>query len=121
MSIPPALLYMKTHPHLKRQLITHLQKEKIRRLITRPIKRHKSPPKMAPPEVATQTTATPWLATRTEEKDIEDASKLVEWYQPALKALPASTLEVFTKYVGLKSEEEVKEHIYKLRDKAWNV
>jgi hypothetical protein len=45
----------------------------------------------------------------------------VEWYQPYLKTLPSSTLEVFKNYVGLFSEEEVKEHIYRVRDKAWQV
>jgi len=49
------------------------------------------------------------------------AAREVEWYQPTLKALPASTVDVFTRYVGLESEEEIKAQIYAVRDKAWNV
>ncbi|KAM3068852.1 hypothetical protein ACMFMG_011014 [Clarireedia jacksonii] len=51
----------------------------------------------------------------------EDESKKVEWYQPEMKALPSSTMEVFKNYVGLQTEEEVKAHIYRIRDKAWKV
>ena len=65
--------------------------------------------------------STQWTSTKDEETKMEKASKAVEWYQPILKTLPASTIEVFTKYVGLSSEEEVKAHIHMVRDKAWDV
>ncbi len=64
----------------------------------------------------------PWMRSQDEkETRTEKASKTVEWYQPTLKTLPKVTVEVFMKYVGLSSEEEVKEHIYSVREKAWDV
>ena len=67
-------------------------------------------------------TTAPWVKSRNEkETQPIEASKTVEWYQPTLKALPAVTVEVFLKYVGLSSEEEVKQHIYSVRGKAWDV
>jgi hypothetical protein len=50
----------------------------------------------------------------------EPTSRDVEWYQPAMKTLPSSTVEVFVKYSGL-ADEEVRQHIYTVRDKAWEV
>ena len=67
-------------------------------------------------------TTAPWAQNQDErEPRTERGSKTVEWYQPTLNTLPAATVEVFTKYVGLSSEEEMKEHIYSVRGKAWNV
>ena len=64
----------------------------------------------------------PWTRSQDEkETRTEKASRTVEWYQPKLKTLPVVTVEVFMKYVGLSSEEEVKEHIYSVREKAWDV
>lgn len=74
-------------------------------------------------KVSTSPGEMPWAKTATAPK--EEASlqpnKAVEWYQPTLKALPSSTVELFMKYVGLKSEDEVRAHIYVIRDKAWTV
>ncbi|KAJ5607160.1 hypothetical protein N7537_003779 [Penicillium hordei] len=49
------------------------------------------------------------------------ACNTVEWYRPTLDQLPAPTVELFLQYTGLKSENEVKDHIYKIRDKAWQI
>ncbi|KGO56672.1 hypothetical protein PEX2_076250 [Penicillium expansum] len=49
------------------------------------------------------------------------AHNTVAWYRSTLEQLPASTLKLFLQYTGLKSEDEVKDHIYKIRDKAWQV
>ncbi|PQE32764.1 methyltransferase domain-containing protein [Rutstroemia sp. NJR-2017a WRK4] len=51
----------------------------------------------------------------------ESESKKVDWYQPEIKALPSSTMEVFKNYAGFQTEEEMKTHIYRVRDKAWKV
>jgi hypothetical protein len=72
--------------------------------------------------VCSRLDATPWARNKngSDKAALEAASKMVEWYQPTLKALPASTVEVFTEYVGL-SEAEVNAHIHTVRDKAWDV
>ncbi|KAK8112943.1 hypothetical protein PG984_013469 [Apiospora sp. TS-2023a] len=48
-------------------------------------------------------------------------NKSVEWYQPTVKSLPESTVRLFDNYVGIKGEEAIKRHIYKIRDMAWKV
>lgn len=50
----------------------------------------------------------------------EPTSREVEWYHPVMKTLPSTTVEVFVKYSGV-AEEEVRQHIYSVRDKAWEV
>lgn len=50
-----------------------------------------------------------------------DPSKLVEWYQPTVKSLPADTVELFENYVGIKGQDAIKKHIYQIRDVAWKV
>ncbi|CAI7569224.1 unnamed protein product [Penicillium viridicatum] len=49
------------------------------------------------------------------------ACNIVEWYRRTLEQLPAPTVELLLQYTGLKSEDEVKDHIYKIRDKAWQM
>lgn len=51
----------------------------------------------------------------------DDRTKYVEWYQPTVKSLPESTVELFENYVGIGGEEAIKSHIYKIRDLAWKV
>lgn len=72
----------------------------------------------------------PWMAmdkTRASQNgdrfdDANDGStKAVEWYQPTVKSLPDSTVEFFENYVGIKGDEKIKEHIYRVRDTAWKV
>ncbi|KAK7959768.1 Methyltransferase [Apiospora aurea] len=69
----------------------------------------------------------PWMArgnNRTRDRvreAMDDTSKVVEWYQPTVKSLPASTVEFFENYVGVKGEDVIKEHIYTIRDMAWKV
>ncbi|CAI7585794.1 unnamed protein product [Penicillium glandicola] len=48
-------------------------------------------------------------------------SNTAEWYRPTLEQLPAPTVELFLQYTDLKSEDEVKDHIYKIRNKAWQI
>lgn len=49
------------------------------------------------------------------------ACKTVEWYRPTLEQLSVPTVELFLQYICLKPEDEVKDHIYKIRDKAWQM
>lgn len=51
----------------------------------------------------------------------EDSTKAVEWYQPTVKSLPESTISFFENYVGIKGEEAIKDHIYRVRDMAWRM
>ncbi|KAH9986438.1 hypothetical protein F4779DRAFT_611818 [Xylariaceae sp. FL0662B] len=57
----------------------------------------------------------------TGQKPGDDTKKDVEWYQPAIKSLSPSTIEFFQKYVGINDEQAIKEHIYRIRDKAWKI
>ncbi|KAJ5705982.1 hypothetical protein N7536_001671 [Penicillium majusculum] len=52
---------------------------------------------------------------------ITPACNTIEWYRPTLEQLPAPTVELLLQNTGLKSEDEVKDHIYKIRDKAWQM
>lgn len=61
-------------------------------------------------------------------REVEEAPKTevepvksVQWYQPLIKSLPASTVEFFGEYSGIVGEEAVKTHIYEVRDRAWRV
>lgn len=51
----------------------------------------------------------------------DDPTKSVEWYQPTVKSLSESTVELFESYVGIRDEEAIKSHIYRIRDMAWKV
>ncbi|KAK8078904.1 hypothetical protein PG994_002711 [Apiospora phragmitis] len=77
-----------------------------------------------------QNESKPWMAkenhlagqTRDLAQEARDnPTKYVEWYQPTVKTLPKSTVEFFENYIGIKGEEAIKEHIYKIRDMAWTV
>ncbi|KAK8859631.1 hypothetical protein PGQ11_010365 [Apiospora arundinis] len=72
----------------------------------------------------------PWMATdKTRASQNGDgfdeannnSTKTVEWYQPTVKSLLDSTVEFFENYVGIKGDEKIKEHIYRVRDMAWKV
>lgn len=71
--------------------------------------------------------STPWSDPSRKVKDIavavteKEETREVEWYQPVMKKLPSSTIEVFVNYAGLADEKETIEHIYAVRDKAWDV
>lgn len=52
---------------------------------------------------------------------VAQPSKEVEWYQPEVKSLPPSTLAFFEDYVGIRGEAAIKQHIYNVRDIAWQV
>ena len=44
----------------------------------------------------------------------------VEWYQPVLNTLPETARRVFRDYSGV-SEDGIVDHIYQVRDKAWDM
>lgn len=77
-----------------------------------------------------QNESKPWMAKdnhqasqnidRTQEAG-DDPTKSVEWYQPTVKSLSESTVELFENYVGIRGEEAIKRHIYRIRDMAWKV
>ncbi|KAK8029765.1 Methyltransferase [Apiospora rasikravindrae] len=77
--------------------------------------------------VPLQDESKPWMAkgeTQTGDHDRQakdDPSKAVEWYQPTVKSLPLSTVEFFENYIGVKGENAIKQHIYMIRDMAWEV
>jgi hypothetical protein len=47
--------------------------------------------------------------------------KTVQWYQPTLTQLPEPTKDLFEKYAGLETEDEIKDHITSIRNKAWQM
>ena len=49
-----------------------------------------------------------------------ETSKNVEWYQPTLKKLSDTAVQVFRVYSGI-PEDQIIDHIYRVRDKAWNM
>lgn len=48
------------------------------------------------------------------------AGRDVAWYQKNLNKVPKIALEIFREYSGI-PDEKVMEHIYKVRDKAWDM
>ncbi|KAK5996777.1 Asnovolin E/Chermesin D methyltransferase nvfJ [Cladobotryum mycophilum] len=78
-----------------------------------------------PAPIQVQSLSSPWSVPKTDNvvshELNDDSIKSVEWYQPVIKSLPQSTVRFFEEYVGIKGEEAIKEHIYRTRDKAWQV
>ncbi|KAK7911812.1 hypothetical protein PG985_014293 [Apiospora marii] len=77
-----------------------------------------------------QNESKPWMAKETHQasqvidrpRDAgDDPTKSVEWYQPTVKSLSDSTVELFESYVAIRGEEAIKSHIYRIRDMAWKV
>ncbi|ORY70427.1 uncharacterized protein BCR38DRAFT_106276 [Pseudomassariella vexata] len=75
-----------------------------------------------------QNQSAPWIATEPDgkeeaiNKDAKDgATRHVQWYQPAIKFLPRSTVDFFENYVGVKGKDAITTHIYNVRDMAWQV
>jgi ABC-type sugar transport system substrate-binding protein len=51
---------------------------------------------------------------------VSKASKNVEWYQATLDQVPQTAKEIFRDYSKI-PEDEVLDHIYRVRDKAWEM
>ncbi|KAI1462855.1 hypothetical protein F4805DRAFT_12022 [Annulohypoxylon moriforme] len=51
---------------------------------------------------------------------INRASRDVAWYQPVLKQIPETAKQIFKNYSKI-SDDEVFNHIYRVRDEAWEV
>ncbi|KAF2823436.1 hypothetical protein CC86DRAFT_422289 [Ophiobolus disseminans] len=51
---------------------------------------------------------------------ITKASRDVAWYQASLTRVPETAIQVFREYSGI-PDEEILDHIYKVRDQAWDV
>lgn len=52
---------------------------------------------------------------------ITPACNTIEWYRPTLEQLPAPTVELLLQNTGLKSEDEVKDHIQNSRQSMADV
>ncbi|KAI2463316.1 hypothetical protein F4781DRAFT_440660 [Annulohypoxylon bovei var. microspora] len=51
---------------------------------------------------------------------LKKASRDVEWYQPELKQIPETAKQIFRSYSKI-SDDEVFNHIYRVRDEAWEI
>ncbi|KAK8063668.1 hypothetical protein PG996_008320 [Apiospora saccharicola] len=78
----------------------------------------------------TQNDPNPWMAKESHQasktidraqRDREEPTKSVKWYQPTVKSLSETTVELFENYAGITGEEAIKSHIYRIRDMAWKV
>jgi hypothetical protein len=75
---------------------------------------------MAPSVVDTMTPATIDPKTVDWTNGMKKAPRDVAWYQATLEKVPEIAMRVFREYSGL-PDEEILDHIYKVRDQAWDM